>query len=123
MQCAISPLFLAWTRVSVLSCTLLLVKQTEQNFAKIILIHGYYFNCRPNKKFTKRLAKGQSLPTSKLEDFEKFCCSKWLDMRNKAWTGMLRIFDIIFCQIKLQEYSLFVCLPNYHCMPTVVNFN
>ena len=42
---------------------------------------------RGSKKFSKQLSESQSLPTSKLEEFENFESSEWLDMRNKAWTG------------------------------------
>ena len=40
-----------------------------------------------DKKLTKTLSESQSLPTSNLEDFEHFVCSKWIDMLNTAWTG------------------------------------
>ena len=49
----------------------------------------YYsgFLGRKNPKLTKKLSKGQKLPTKKLEDFDKFCASEWIDLRNKAYTG------------------------------------
>ena len=52
---------------------------------------AYYsgFLGKGNKSLTKQLAKGQKLPTSKLEDFDKFCCSEWVDLRNNAWKGWL----------------------------------
>ena len=40
-----------------------------------------------DEKLTKTLSESQSLPTSKLGDFENFVCSKWIDMLNNAWTG------------------------------------
>ena len=42
---------------------------------------------RKDKKLTKKLSKEQSLPTSKLSDFENFKTSQWIDLRNKAHTG------------------------------------
>ena len=43
---------------------------------------------RKDKKLTKKLSKEQSLPTSKLSDFENFKTSQWIDLRNKAHTGI-----------------------------------
>ena len=40
-----------------------------------------------NVKLTKKLGRAQTLPSSKLADFENFCCSEWIDKRNKANTG------------------------------------
>ena len=40
-----------------------------------------------NEDLTKTLSEGQSLPTSKLADFDLFDASEWIDARNKAYTG------------------------------------
>ena len=42
-------------------------------------------------KLTKHLSQNESLPTSEVPSFDGFNCSKWIDMINKAWTGILSI--------------------------------
>ena len=59
----------------------------------IIEEEGHIYHCgwlgRKDKRLTKKFRKGQSAPSSKLEDFDKFCASEWLDARNKAWQGTI----------------------------------
>ena len=42
-----------------------------------------------NKKLAKTLTEQQTLPTSKLSDFENFVASDWIDARNSAFKGRL----------------------------------
>ena len=65
---------------------------------------AYYsgFLGKGNKSLTKQLAKGQKLPTSKLEDFDKFCCSEWVDLRNNAWKGWL---------LNILPFKMFIKIP------------
>ena len=50
-------------------------------------------------KLTKHLSQNESLPTSEVPSFEGFNCSKWIDMLNRAWTGILSMASRIFGKI------------------------
>ena len=59
----------------------------EFSYKKLTQIFDAGWLGKGDEKLTKTLSESQSLPTSKLGDFENFVCSKWIDMLNMAWTG------------------------------------
>ena len=48
------------------------------------------------------------LPTSQIPSFVegKFDCSKWIDLRNKAWTGKIFVKGVFFSESAMYLSSL-----------------
>ena len=55
-------------------------------------------------KLAKTLSEHQTLPSSKLSDFENFVASDWIDARNSAFKG--RLYHTIQILVLIQELEM-----------------